>query len=65
MTDATSLPQNEQQELLCTYASLILFDEKMAVSADNITKLIQASGAKVEPYLPMLFSRALGQCNIQ
>lgn len=53
------LPECEKQELLCTYASLILFDEKLNITSENITKLIENSNNTVLPYLPMLFERAL------
>ena len=45
----------EKQELLVTYAALILNDEKLPVSAENIQKLITAAGGEVEPYWPKLF----------
>lgn len=49
----------ERQELLVTYAALILNDEKLTVSSENITKLIKAAGATVEPYWPKLFASLL------
>ena len=49
----------EKQELLVTYAALILNDEKIAVSAENIQKLITAAGGTVEPYWPKLFASLL------
>lgn len=58
------MPQSQKEELLCTYAALILHDEKMDVTPDNISKLIKAAGASVEPFMPVLFSRALGEINI-
>ena len=47
----------EKQELLVTYAALILNDEKLTVSAENIQKLISAAGGTVEPYWPKLFGQ--------
>ena len=55
----SSLSDNQRQELLCTYAALILSDEGMEMSAENIQKLVSAAGASVEPYMPGLFARAL------
>ncbi|XP_026190797.1 60S acidic ribosomal protein P1 [Cyclospora cayetanensis] len=55
----SSLSDGQRQELLCTYASLILSDEGLDISAENIQKLITASGGSVESYLPGLFARAL------
>lgn len=58
------LPKAQKEELLCSYAALILHDEGMDVTADEISKLIKAAGATVEPYMPSLFSRALGDVKI-
>ena len=49
----------EKSELLVTFAALILNDDKVAITADNINKLINAAGAEVEPYLPKLFAGLL------
>ncbi|CDJ64936.1 60S acidic ribosomal protein P1, putative [Eimeria necatrix] len=60
----SSLTDGQRQELLCTYASLILSDEGMEISAENIQKLVSAAGASVECYMPGLFARALKGHNI-
>ena len=49
----------EKPELLTVYAALILADDKLPVTADNINKLIKAAGAEVEPYWPKLFADVL------
>lgn len=54
----------ERDELMCTYAALILHDEKLPITADNINKIIGATGAKVESYWPTLFARALSTANV-
>ncbi|KAL8431771.1 hypothetical protein Efla_004993 [Eimeria flavescens] len=59
-----SLSDGQRQELLCTYAALILSDEGLEISAENIQKLVSASGGSVESYLPGLFARALQGHNI-
>ncbi|KAL8272551.1 hypothetical protein Esti_003550 [Eimeria stiedai] len=59
-----SLSDVQRQELLCTYAALILSDEGLEISAENIQKLVAASGGSVESYLPGLFARALQGHNI-
>ncbi|PFH33348.1 ribosomal protein RPP1 [Besnoitia besnoiti] len=59
-----SIPEAQKQELLCTYAALILSDDNMEVTAENIQKLVTASGNTVEPYMPTLFARALEGQNI-
>merc|ERR1712178_408818 len=51
-------------ELACTYAALILQDEGMEISADNLLKIIKASGVSVEPFWPGLFASALQNCNV-
>ena len=40
-------------------SSDLLNDDKVAITADNINKLITAAGAEVEPYLPKLFASLL------
>lgn len=54
----------EQMEYSCTLASLILADEGAPVNEASIKKLLAAAGLEVEPYLPMLFARALGTTNV-
>eukprot|EP01007_Sphenomonas_quadrangularis_P000640 NODE_1492_length_853_cov_195.090796_g1237_i0.p1 GENE.NODE_1492_length_853_cov_195.090796_g1237_i0~~NODE_1492_length_853_cov_195.090796_g1237_i0.p1 ORF type:complete len:133 (-),score=50.18 NODE_1492_length_853_cov_195.090796_g1237_i0:317-715(-) len=49
----------EKDELLVTFAALILNDDKAPITAENITKLIKAAGAEVEPYWPKLFASLL------
>jgi len=49
----------EKPELLVTYAALILNDDKVAITSENLTKLIQAANADVEPYLTKLYASLL------
>merc|ERR1712193_277739 len=51
-------------EQACTYAALILQDEGLEISADNLQKLIKAAGVSVEPFWPGLFAQALSSCNV-
>merc|ERR1712166_1511464 len=46
-------------ELCCSYAALILHDDGLEISAAKLAKVIKASGNDVEPYWPLLFSKAL------
>ena len=62
--EVSKLSQAEKDELLCSYAALILHDEQAEITADNINKLVKAAGAEVESYWPMLFSRALKNVSI-
>ncbi|KAA8495017.1 60S acidic ribosomal protein P1 [Porphyridium purpureum] len=44
-------------ELACAYATVILQDDGLTVSADNIQKLIAAAGVSVEAFYPGLFAK--------
>ena len=44
-------------ELACVYAALILNDDGLEISAENIQKIITASGVEVEAYWPTLFAK--------
>lgn len=50
---------SERQELLVTYAALVLHDAKQPITSDNIAKLVAAAGGQVEPYWPKLFASLL------
>merc|ERR1712232_1379309 len=55
-----SMEQKQQQdELLCTYAALILHDDGASITAEKMQTLIKAAGCQVEAYWPMLFSRMI------
>jgi len=62
--EVSKLSQAEREELLCSYAALILHDEKADIAADNINKLVKAAGGEVEAYWPTLFARALKSVQI-
>lgn len=51
-------------ELACTYASLILYDDDIEITADKIQTLVDAAGVKIEPYWPGLFARLAESTNI-
>jgi len=55
---------SEKQELLVTYAALILHDDGAPITAENIQKLITAAGGTVEPYWPKLFASLLEGKNV-
>ncbi|KAI3662013.1 hypothetical protein MP638_005461 [Amoeboaphelidium occidentale] len=48
----------------CTYASLILADEKLEISADKLNALISAAGLEVEPIWASIFAKALEGKNV-
>lgn len=49
---------SEKPELACVFAALVLADEKLPVTAENLTKLIKAANVEVEPYWPKLFGQS-------
>jgi len=44
-------------EIACVYAALILHDEGLEISAENISKILKASNVTVEAYWPTLFAK--------
>jgi len=44
-------------ELACVYAALILNDEGLEISSDNIAKILKASNIETEAYWPALFAK--------
>merc|ERR1712191_23934 len=60
----TKNPFKMASEQACTYAALVLQDEGMEISADNLVKVIKAAGVNVEPFWPALFAGALEGCNV-
>ena len=57
--DPSKLSSDERGELCCSYAALMLHDDGLEISAERLAKVIKASGNEVEPYWPLLFSKAL------
>ncbi|ETO14185.1 acidic ribosomal protein P1 [Reticulomyxa filosa] len=48
--------KNTIAQLACTYASLILHDDGVDISVENVNKLLDASGVKIEKFWPKLFT---------
>mmetsp|Transcript_38285 Transcript_38285/g.63362 ORF Transcript_38285/g.63362 Transcript_38285/m.63362 type:complete len:118 (+) Transcript_38285:44-397(+) len=44
-------------ELACVYAALILHDDGLEVSAENISSLLKAAQVETEAYWPTLFAK--------
>merc|ERR1711966_91665 len=57
--DVAKLSKDDKDELVCTYAALLLHDAELGITADKLNKIIKASGNEVEPYWPGLFAKAL------
>jgi ribosomal protein L12E/L44/L45/RPP1/RPP2 len=52
-------------ELACVYASLILADDGLDITADNINSIVKAAGVTVEPYWPSLFAKLFATKKIE
>ncbi|KAF8379917.1 hypothetical protein HHK36_027382 [Tetracentron sinense] len=52
-------------QLACTYASLLLHDDGIAVTAEKIATLVKAANVEVESYWPNLFSKLVEKRNIE
>merc|ERR1711991_242624 len=50
---------DEVQQLACVYASLILGDDGLEITADKLTKVLEAANISVNPFFPSLFSDAM------
>ena len=48
-----------KNEAACVYASLILKDENLDITADKLVSIIKASGVEVEGIWPSIFAKAL------
>ena len=57
--EMNKITKPEHDELCCTYASLLLNDEKLEITEEHLKKIIDASGNKVEAMWPKLFAKAL------
>jgi hypothetical protein len=51
-------------ELACTYAALILHDDGLEITADNISTILKAANVTVEPYWPSLFAKLFAKKSI-
>ncbi|KAB1205198.1 60S acidic ribosomal protein P1-3 [Morella rubra] len=52
-------------ELACTYASLLLHDDGIAITSEKIAALVKAAGITVESYWPSLFAKLAEKRNIE
>mmetsp|Transcript_13137 Transcript_13137/g.37841 ORF Transcript_13137/g.37841 Transcript_13137/m.37841 type:complete len:218 (+) Transcript_13137:67-720(+) len=58
------LSKEQQDELLCTYAALILHDDGAEVTPEAMNNLIKAAGCSVEGYWPMLMTKMIKNVGI-
>merc|ERR1711976_843159 len=52
-------------ELACVYAALILADDDVTVTADQINTIMKAANVEVEPFWPGLFAKCLESVTIK
>ncbi|KAL6541460.1 hypothetical protein OROGR_010946 [Orobanche gracilis] len=52
-------------ELACTYASLILHDDGISVTAEKIATIVKSANLTVESYWPSLFAKLCEKRNIE
>ncbi|KXZ41286.1 hypothetical protein GPECTOR_576g624 [Gonium pectorale] len=52
-------------ELACTYAALILHDDGLEITAENILTITKAAGLEVEAYWPSLFAKLFAKKSIE
>ena len=60
----SALSKAQKDELVCTYAALLLNDGELEITEEKLNKVISASGNSVEGYWPGLFAKALKGRNI-
>eukprot|EP00798_Chlamydomonas_sp_ICE-L_P007761 gene7761-945_t len=51
-------------ELACTYASFILNDDGLEISADNISTILKAANVEVEAFWPGMFAKLFAKNSI-
>merc|ERR1719487_353114 len=54
---ADQLSKEQQDELVCAYAAMILHDDGAEITPGNMNNLIKAAGCSVEGYWPMLMAK--------
>jgi large subunit ribosomal protein LP1 len=59
-----SVSKAEHDELCCVYASLLLADENLEITADKINKIVAVSGNQVDGYYPDFFERFFKNTNL-
>merc|ERR1711862_450998 len=54
-----SLDETQRSQMACTFAALLLHDDRTEVNAESLAKVVNAAGVNVPAYWPMLFANAL------
>ena len=60
----SALSKTQKDELVVTYAALLLHDGELEITEEKLNKVISASGNSVDGYWPGLFAKALRGRNI-
>lgn len=60
----SQLSKQNKDELVVTYAALLLHDGDLEITEEKLNKVISASGNSVEGYWPGLFAKALKGRNV-
>lgn len=60
----TCLQEMSTSELAVTYAALILHDDGLEITADNLNTILKAAGITVEPYWAGLFAKLFAKKSI-
>jgi len=60
----SALTKQQKDEIVCTYAALLLHDGELEITEEKLNKVITASGNSVEGYWPGLFAKALKGRNV-
>jgi len=55
---------NEVCELACTYAALILHDDKVPITAEKINTILKAAGLNIPPFWASLYGKVLASRNL-
>merc|ERR1712012_140615 len=59
-----SLNKTQKDQLICTYAALLLHDGELEISEAKLAQVIKSSGNEVEGYWPGLYAMALKGADI-
>merc|ERR1711974_63638 len=51
--------QQEKEELAITYAALILHDDNLPITEENLNAILTAADVKVQPFWPRVFAKLL------
>merc|ERR1712071_205192 len=51
--------QQEKEELAVTYAALILHDDNLPITEENLNKILAAADVKVQAFWPRVFAQLL------